>query len=292
MRNEPRVRPFGDLGIRLLILVMVSLLLLAMQQSGQLRSLRVAVSRIASPLQWRMWTETNRVAQSLEQVAQTQMTREEQTRLTAENQRLAMENTLLQEALAENERLRSQLAYATANPRFTLQGAHVVAHVLGYEPHSFLDFIVIDAGQAHGLAVGMPVITHEGLVGRLSVVSPQTARVLLLNDVSSSVSGLLENSRVNGQVVGVAGGGLRMRFITVDDPIVIGDSAVTSRLGGTLPQGIPIGVVVNIEDQPGSSAVHAILQPAVDVSRLESVMVMTEFQPVSVEESLADGDAE
>lgn len=266
--------------MRLLILVLASGLLLAMYRSGQGAVLGQAITRIASPVQWRLFLETNRLARSFQQIARNRLAREEQQHLLARNRQLAAENAVLQEVLQENERLRQQLGYVTANPRFTFQGAHVIGQVLAHEPHSFLDYIVIDAGSDHAIAVGMPVLTPQGLVGRIAAVTPRTARVLLINDVSSSVSGLMQSSRVNGQVVGVAGGGLHMRFITVDDPVAVGESLVTSHLSATLPQGVPIGTVTAIEEQRNSSAVHAVIQPAVDFRYLESVMVVTNFEIV------------
>ncbi len=280
MQNETRGRPYSELGIRFLILVLASILVLAMHQSGQLHSLRQVLTQVVSPVQWRLFRETNRLSRSFAQIAQNQVTRAELQNLQVRNQQLVAENTLLAETRAENERLRTQLAYATANPRFTFQGAHVIGQVLGHDPHSFLDYLVIDLGSAQGVAAGMPVITPGGLVGRVSETALATARVLLITDVASSVSGLLQSSRVNGQVVGIQGGKLEMRFITSDDPVAVGETVVTSRLGGTMPQGIVIGTVIDIEEQTGSSAIHALIAPAVDLLRLESVMVIQDFVEV------------
>ena len=112
----------------------------------------------------------------------------------------------------------------------------------------------------------------------MSTVTDRTARVLLLLDQRSSVSALLQNSRVSGQIEGVAGGGLEMVFITDADPIIPSELAVTSRMGGTLPQGIPIGVVRELVPASGTSGVRAAIDPAVDFRRLESVMVLTGFE--------------
>lgn len=280
MRNETRGRPYSELGIRLLILALASVLLLAMYQSGQLNSLRRVLSQITSPVQLRLFLETNRVTRSITQVAENRVLRAELQQLRTINQQLAAENTLLQEALAENARLRDQLRYATANPRFTFQGAHVVGQVLGHDPHSFLDYIVIDAGSLQGVETGMPVITPAGLVGRIADTAETTARVLLITDVASSISGLLQSSRVNGQVVGTQGGKLEMRFLTANDPVAVGETLATSRLGGTMPQGIAIGTVTDIEEQTESSAIHALIEPAVDLLRVESVMVIQAFTDV------------
>ncbi len=278
MRNRPR--SLSDLSLLLLTLVLASGLLWAMQRSGQLLLLTQGLSRLTSPLQWRTSVATLRLPEAFRQIAQTQLTREEQRTLQEENKRLTAENIALQEILRENASLRSQLDYADLNPRFTFLGAHVVGHVLGHDPHSFLDYILIGVGISDGLEVGMPVITPLGLVGRIAEVGPHTSRVLLIQDVFSSVSGLMQSSRVNGQVVGTTGGGLRMQFLTSSDPVAVGDKVVTSHLSASLPQGIPIGIVVSLEEQRNSTIVYALLQPAVDFARLEEVMVLTDYVPL------------
>lgn len=286
MRDTTRPGIFGDLGIRLLILVLASFLLFAMQRSGQFQGIRTMLTRVASPVQWRMMVGTSRFADSLAEARRNRAALAEVGALAAANEILSAENAVLREALAENERLREQLAYGTANPRFTFQGAHVIGRVLGFDPQDVQESLVIDAGRNRGLAVGMPVVTPVGLVGRVSAVTDRTARILLLLDQRSSVSALLQNSRVSGQIEGVAGGGLEMVFITAADPIAPRELAVTSRLGGTLPQGIPIGVVRELVPVSGTSGVRAAIEPAVDFRRLESVMVLTGFE---LEGSVANG---
>lgn len=286
MRDTTRPGIFGDLGVRLLILVLASLLLFAMQRSGQFEGIRAVLTRVASPVQWRMMAETSRFADSLRDARRNRSALAEAGALAAANEILSAENAVLREALLENERLRAQLAYGTENPRFTFQGAHVIGRVLGFDPQDVQESLVIDAGRNRGLAVGMPVVTPVGLVGRVSAVADRSARVLLLLDRTSSVSALLQNSRVSGQVEGMAGGGLVMVFITASDPVAPRELAVTSRLGGTLPQGIPIGIVRTLEPDSSTAGVRAVIEPAVDFRRLETVMVMTGFVP---EESAANG---
>ena len=278
MRNRPRPRSFSDLSLFLLSLVLVSGLIWAMQQSGQLAILTRGLSRLTSPLQWRISVESLRLPEAFRQIAQTQMTRQEQLALLTENKQLASENIAVQELLRENESLRAQLGYAELNSRFTFLGAHVVGQLLGHDPHSFLNYILIGVGIPEGVEVGMPVVTPLGLVGRIAEVSPRTSRVLLIQDVSSSVSGLMQSSRVNGQVVGTPGGGLRMQFITSSDPVAVGEKVVTSHLSASLPQGIPIGTVLSLEEQRNSTIIYAFLRPFVDFARLEEVMVVTGYE--------------
>ena len=155
MRDTTRPGIFGDLGVRLLILVLASFLLFAMQRSGQFQGIRAMLTQVASPVQWRMMVETSRFADSLVEARRNRAALAEAGTLAAANEILSAENAVLREALAENERLREQLAYGTANPRFTFQGAHVIGRVLGFDPQDAQESLVIDAGRNRGLAVGM-----------------------------------------------------------------------------------------------------------------------------------------
>ena len=134
MRDTTRPGIFGDLGVRLLILVLASCLLFAMQRSGQFQGIRAVLTRVVSPVQWRMMVETSRFADSLGEARRNRTALAEAGALAAANEILSAENAVLREALAENKRLREQLAYGTANPRFTFQGAHVIGRVLGFDP--------------------------------------------------------------------------------------------------------------------------------------------------------------
>ena len=172
MRNRSRPRSPSDLSLLLITLVLASGLLWAMQRSGQLAILAKGLSQLTSPLQWRISVEALRLPEAFRQIAQTQLTREEQLVLQAENKQLTSENIVLQEILRENESLRSQLGYADLNPRFTFMSAHVVGQILGHDPHSFLDYLLIGAGISDGLEIGqgsaqpaLVYVPHSAAVG-------------------------------------------------------------------------------------------------------------------------------
>lgn len=288
MRNHSRPRASVDLRMLLLILLLGAGLLWAMQRSGQLHAWTRGLFHLIAPVQGRMNVEALRLPAVFERAAANRLAQEQLLELQADNRRLQSENAVLQEALRENASLRAQLAYADLSPRFSFTGAHVVGKVLGHDPHSFLDYILIDAGRQHGVASGMPVVTPAGLVGRVSEAGVSVSRVLLILDASSSVSGLLQNSRVNGQVVGTGAGGLRMQFLTSADPVAVGEQVVTSHLSATLPQGIPIGVVQALEEQRNSTVIYASMLSAVDFAGLEHVMVITDYDVALDEPGSAD----
>lgn len=181
----------------------------------------------------------------------------------------------LREVASDYERLADLLDYTstTENQEF------VTADVIGLDQSGFLRTMVINRGTRDGIAVGMPVVTRQGLVGRVINVTANAARVELITDSNSAISARLQTTRVQGIVVGDAGG-LRMELIPLGQPIQEGDLVITSGLGGNLPPDIPIGQVARISSDVYALNQQAELRTLVNFDTLEIVLVVTSFQPV------------
>jgi rod shape-determining protein MreC len=280
MRNtDRRPRTIGDLGIRLIILVLAALLLMALQLSGNLRPLTSAITQLTSPAQLSATGITESFSSFFETVASLRTIQRDAAALAVRNLQLQAEIDTLREVEKENEALRGMLDFAQTRPRLELRGAQIVARVIGEESTNFLETISVDLGRQHGIEVGMPVVTDEGLVGRISVVEESTSKVLLLNDSSSSASALLGTSRLNGVVRGSTSGDLVMDFIPQGLTFTTGELVLTSGLGGRFPKGIVIGEVEQIETQANAVFQKAIVHPSVDFGSLELVLVITNFDP-------------
>ncbi|RLC93664.1 MAG: rod shape-determining protein MreC, partial [Chloroflexi bacterium] len=145
--------------------------------------------------------------------------------------------------------------------------------------------VTINVGARQGVKVGMPVVSSgAGLVGRIAQVNPRTAKVKLLTDADSQVAALLQTSRVSGLVVGQPDGTLLMQYIPQEDSIGDDEIVLTSGLGGTLPKGLVIGQVTKVLQEDYELFQAAIVRPAVDLSRLELVLVITAFEQIPIEE--------
>jgi len=117
-------------------------------------------------------------------------------------------------------------------------------------------------------------VAPEGLVGRVVEVTPYTAKVQLVTDPVSASGGLLQRTRVTGIVSGNLGAGLRMRYLPLLADVAVGDEVVTSGMGGVFPKGIPVGRVTAVERKSGALFLEAVLQPKVDLGRLEEVLIL------------------
>ena len=193
---------------------------------------------------------------------------------------LTVENLGLKEVEAENARLRKLLGFAQTNPSFDYKGGQIVGRVVGSEPNSVIQSIVIDLGKANGIEPGMPVVTERGLVGRITDVYNNSSRVLLINDSNSSVNTLLQNSRLRGILRGRAGQQPIMDYLPQDNKVLVGDIVVTSGESGNFPAGVPVGQVVEVEQNDVEMFQRAVVRTTVDFDTLETVLVVTNFKPL------------
>ena len=193
---------------------------------------------------------------------------------------LTVENLGLKEVEAENARLRKLLGFAQTNPSFDYKGGQIVGRVIGSEPNSIIQSIAIDLGKANGIEPGMPVVTERGLVGRITAVYNNTSRVLLITDSNSSVNTLLQNSRLRGILHGRAGQQPIMDYLPQDNKVLVGDIVVTSGESGNFPAGVPVGQVVEVEQNDVEMFQRAVVRTTVDFDTLETVLVVTNFKPL------------
>lgn len=180
----------------------------------------------------------------------------------------------LEELKHENNRLREMLDFKERSSH-TLIPAKVVAR----DPSDWFNIIVIDKGYKDGVSKDMAIITGEGLVGNVYSVSPYASKVLLLTDSRRAVSGIVQNSRDMGIIGFVEGsvehpGYCRMINIPREADIKTGDVIVSSGLGGVFPPGFVIGNVIEVGQDEYGLLKSALIEPAVNFSRLEEVFVV------------------
>ena len=270
----------GNIGVRLFILALAALLLMALQQTGRLDSVQSLVTQLTSPAQLGASGVTESVTDFFDFLIELRNLRQRNSELEQINNNLLVQNFGLGEVERENEQLREMLNFAQTRPGLELRGAQIVARVIGQESNNFLDFIMLDLGSTHGLDVGMPVVTDQGLVGRISEVTNTTSKVLLMTDASSAVNAILQSSRLNGVIRGSPGGALVMDYIPQGAIFSVGEIVLTSGLGGRFPKGIPIGQVIEIRQRDIDVFQQAVVRPTVDFGSIELVMVVTNFDPL------------
>lgn len=260
-----------------LVLVIAAVILVNTQFTDAPRDI---VSRVTLPLQRVLsgaGAALRQISGSFGDLATLRSRNDELEKSVAE---LTVENLGLKEVEAENARLRKLLDFAQTNPSFDYKGGQIVGRVVGSEPNSIIQSIVIDLGKANGLEPGMPVVTERGLVGRITDVYNNSSRVLLINDSNSSVNTLLQNSRLRGILRGRAGQQPIMDYLPQDNKVLVGDIVVTSGESGNFPAGVPVGQVVEVEQNDVEMFQRAVVRTTVDFDTLETVLVVTNFKPL------------
>lgn len=175
----------------------------------------------------------------------------------------------LEEQALETQRLQALLAMRQAS-----RAEFLTARVVGKDATNWFKTILLDRGSLEGVRRNQPVLAPDGLVGRVVEVTPTSAKVQLLTDPVNAVGGLIQRTRVTGIVSGNLGAGARVRYLPLMADVVVGDQVVTSGMGGVFPKGIPIGRITAVERRSGALFQEASLQPAVDLSRLEEVLIL------------------
>ena len=184
---------------------------------------------------------------------------------------------------AENTRLRALLGLRDRRPELRTKAATVVAAGTSGMTRT----LRIDQGLVDGVARGMPVIADEGLVGRVQRAGVNVSEVRLITDEQVTLHVVIARSRAQGRLQGrglIPGFDLIVRRILRTDDVRQGDVVVTSGLGGVYPAGIRVGIVGAIEPVEGETEQVLGVEPAVDFSRIEHVLVVEDTGPeVSVD---------
>ena len=269
----------------LALLVVIGLIL---DELGALGPMEGLFLQLTTPIQRLVDGITERIIDANESWSTRRDLRARYQRLESLVDQLMIENVRLKEAEAQNEDLRKKLDFSETHPQYILKAAEVRGRVIGSEPNNFMSVLIIDIGKRDGIAKGMPVVTERGLVGHIRSVGTNWSKVLLLIDPSSSVAALVQSSRAPGLVSGRLGQQLVMSYIPQEDQISVGDVILTSGMGGRYPKTLVIGQVTDVQQRDIDTFQQATVHPSVDFGRLETVLVITSFDPVDVQGALGD----
>jgi rod shape-determining protein MreC len=192
---------------------------------------------------------------------------------------LEAEVVTLREQAADVDRLNALLGTARDHP----ENRYIAAKVIGRDTSPFLHYLILDKGSDMGIRRGMPVVNEKGLVGRITEVSATASKLQLITDPDSSINARIQESRSEGILIGLPTGELELTYLSQDIPVNVGEIVVTSGLGGGFPPEILIGRVVSVHHRDYELYQTAIIEPRSDFSRLEMVLIITNFEPVLID---------
>lgn len=235
-REEPR-RRLGTTGF-VLLLVAGALLALSRIDHPVIRQARLAIAELVAPALKLVAGPLAPLRNATQEITSWTARREELARLRAEVQELRGWEARAREL----ERRLADLA-ALARVVDEAKIRFVTARVIADANGPFARSVLVSAGQEQGLKDGYPVISADGLVGRVLESGPSAARVLLLTDLNSRVPVLIGEAGLRGILVGDNGPRPRLAHLPPDARPAPGDRVVTSGVGGLFPRGLRIGTV-------------------------------------------------
>lgn len=203
---------------------------------------------------------------------------------SAENEQLRnrvaeMETELRAVAAArdENERLKSLLELKERSEYGT-----VAASVIGRDPSVWFSSIIINRGTSSGIELNMPVVTRDGIVGRIVGVSPWTAQVMLLSDERAAAGAAVGQLGASNALGSVRGFGktdlLEMRYVSGLEVVNTGDYVVTTGQDGIYPPNLSVGTVVEIEKGSATTPHRIRIKPSARLDSLGEVAVL-QYRP-------------
>jgi rod shape-determining protein MreC len=217
-------------------------------------------------------------------------TRAENQALRAQLEQLRLEQAALLEDAKQGQRLQELLGF-----RQKYIYTSVPAQVIGTGGSDQSRILTIDKGSKEGLKRDQPVITPDGIVGKLVEVFPHTSQVLEINDQTSGAGVLLEKTRMRGVLRGNAYGQPQIINVLPDDRVKPGEKVVTSGGDQIFPRGLAVGTVEKVVTDPDREPyVDIVLKPAANLQHLDEVLVVTETSdqlPAAVQRDLAKSEA-
>ena len=199
---------------------------------------------------------------------------DENKRLKSQNIKLQMENSRLYEVEQENKRLHALMEIAGSMPF-----EHIAAQVVGFDGMDGIKSVVLDLGSNSGVEENMPFVSDNGLAGKICRVSGNKAVGQVLTDKNFRVAARLRESRYSGLFEGTGKEDGMMWGVPQKARITIGEEIITSGMKSLFPPGLQIGVVKGFKDDPNGLFQLLIIEPNVEYSKLEEVLIIKNKAP-------------
>jgi rod shape-determining protein MreC len=201
-------------------------------------------------------------------------------RASAENQQLRAQVEQMQTELRDTRQKAAQAdrleKLLNLNPQSSYQT--VTAQVIARDPSVWFDSVSIDKGRWAGVEINMPVVTSDGIVGRVVSTGPLNAQVMLITDEKSgagAIVGQLGTSNAAGSIKGMGENGLLdMRYVSGLEKVQMGDTVYTTGQDGIYPAGLTVGQVVELHPGSATQAQTIHIRPSAGLDRLKEVTVL------------------
>lgn len=242
----------------LLLLILISLILLALNDNPQIKQIRSYTVGLIGVAQ-----NTLTLFPNIFNI------KKENEILRQLNVTLSDEVSRLREAKLENVQLRRLLKFKEEST-YKL----ITADVIGKSLYLLRNTITLNAGHADSVRGNMPIITEQGIVGRIIATSANYSigQILFNKDFRTSVK--IQRSRVDGILAWAGGDYLLMKNVSKKQDVKVGDLVITSEYSKIFPSNFKVGLVTKVTENPISLFKDIQIEPSVDFARLEQVFII------------------
>lgn len=262
----------GKIGIIITAVILTSLVIITNVDTSKFSYIEGIANKLVMPVQNGLTYLKNKIQGNNNFFEDINNLKKEKEKLIEENKKLNKELSELGIIKAENKTLRE---YANLSDKYTTYDT-VPAYIIDRDLSNLSSTIVINVGTRDGVKNNMAVVSTEGIVGYVISCTETTSKVQPIIDSASSVSAIMSTSRDNIIVKGELGKSneLKATYINADADLILNDDVETSGLGGIYPKGLKIGKLIEIKEAPNITEKYAIIEPVVDFSKLETVLVI------------------
>ena len=256
------------------VIVLILLIFLSNVEVNKLSYIESAVSSIINPVQ-RVFVDFRNKIQGNSAYFSNMET------IMQENEELKKKNSELETVLRELEMIKAENTtlqeYMSLTEKYSSYQT-IPAYVINKDVSNYSSTLVLNVGTNDGIKENMTVIADKGLVGHVISVSDNTCKVQVIIDSASTVSSSISTTQEsiickatleNDQI-------LRATYIPTGAELIQGDSVYTSGIGGIYPKGIIIGTIKEIVTTSNITDRYAIVEPAVDFSKIDTVLIINE----------------
>ncbi|OPJ63752.1 rod shape-determining protein MreC [Clostridium oryzae] len=260
------------------IIILLSVIFLALIGLSAMRDQRSGAEDIVGVVtnygQKAVYSVNNKLSSFLSFVFNFSQVKSENEQLKKKNAELEYKALMYDELKKQNDRFSKELDFQNRNGYFNF----VTCNVINRGGDSLIDEFTIDKGRNDGVIPGRVVVTYEGLVGQVTSAGKDSAIVETLGSKNIAVAAKIQNSNETGYVEGFTNSHnqiqAKMYNLAMSSSVKENDVVTTENVGDIYPKGIRIGYVVKVEKDEGKVMKNAILQPYVDLNKLQEVSII------------------
>ncbi|WP_295090927.1 rod shape-determining protein MreC [uncultured Ruminococcus sp.] len=258
--------------------VLLGVVLYAVTQGGNTTWLSQAFGTVFNPVRQAFSAVSDKIEEGVDTIINAQQYYDENQELRAQIGALNSQLVDYEDTKEELAELRKFLGIKEEHPDFVHSAP---CHLISYVTNDPYGAFVIDRGREDGISVNDPVMTGEGLVGVITEVADSYATVRTVLSPDLSIGAVCNRTKDTGIVEGnlhyAADGKTKMIYMDKAMTMQQGDLVITAGSSGLFPRGCVIGNVVETGMEESGLSAYAVIQPAVNLERITSVVVLLDF---------------